>query len=810
MEVKFLPNLFRRRDDRNSATAHAISGSVAATSGMYGSVFSYRPNMWDVQRSIDEALEKVIWVFRCVDAIASNQSKLTIVARKGDPFEGKIVNIPHIHKLLNQRPNRYETAQDFRYRLSAQALLSHRGVFIEVVKSEAGIPVELHLLPPHLVEPIPDPKRFVAGYRLMNQVAMEEVILPPDRVIWIRLKPHPVDPYSQLTPLTSAGLAVETDWLARVYNRQFLLNDGRPGLLIAIRGNMNPTDMREVKDRFSGGPYGAGRSTVINADDAVVQDLGASPRDMQWLDAIRGSKDDILLAFGTPESILGNASGRTYDNADAEKENWWEETEQPHCQAIGRGLDPLTGNVEDDICISFKWEEVDVLQRRKRMRHEKLLEEWKAGARTLDEYLKEVGREPWDHPLTRALILPNGMIVPRDEGDAEAINALPRVSMPQPGMELSEQARMGAIEGTRLGQRNFENIVAARALELSRINRQISTEAAERWNFRDRNRKQQFLEELEQKVAELEQQFDTEDVVDGEVVEYHEAIHPYEADRITAESLFEGVLDAWSETQANVIPGRLDHVKIRKFTRHWEGEGAGTKALDPRYAVETDRWINDINGVMERTMKRVGMDMMRKTAAEMDSSGIVRVMHAIGRGNPSGRTPLARVYGSRADAEKALSELIRPLSDVVAAAARKQSDRVAERIAQLDADGASLTTIKKEIREMIGRRSKWRSDLARQITTSLMEAVRHHTYMKAGERLIQKTWNTMQDERVRHSHMKVDGTSRPITKRFRVGKAWMMFPGDPAGGPEETINCRCYLDYDISEKGADLYDELAY
>lgn len=434
MEFKFLPNLFRRRRAKeNSPIAHAISGSAAATAGMYGSVFSTGSGGWDVQRAVNEGLERVLWVFRCCDVIAGNQSKLTMLLREGDPDEGRTKHDDRVHRLLNRRPNIHETAQDFRYRLSIQLLLSKRGAFIEVVPDRFGRPKALELLPPHLVEPIPDAETFVSGYRLLNQVSLEEVILPKERVIWVRLKPHPIDPYLQLTPLTAAGLIVDGDWLARLFNRNFLLNDGRPGMLVAIRGHLNQIDAEEIKRRFNGGPTNAGRTTVVEADDVNAQDMSGTPRDMQYLEMLRGSKEDILLAFGVPESIIGNASGRTYDNADAEKEIFWEETMVPHCDALCRGLDPMTGDVNDDIFVCMDYDEVDVLQRRKRARHDKLLDELKEGVITIDDYMVGVGRKAWNVPGTRVLYLPNGIIVGKTKEDTEAAAKLPIVGQPPMG-----------------------------------------------------------------------------------------------------------------------------------------------------------------------------------------------------------------------------------------------------------------------------------------------------------------------------------------------------------------------------------------
>ena len=59
-----------------------------------------------------------------------------------------------------------------------------------------------------------------------------------------------------------------------------------------------------------------------------------------------------------------------------------------------------------------------------------------------------------------------------------------------------------------------------------------------------------------------------------------------------------------------------------------------------------------------------------------------------------------------------------------------------------------------------------------------------------------KTWETMNDDRVRHSHIMADGQKVPITGMFDVGAYKMRFPCDTQyGGAEECVNCRCSASY---------------
>lgn len=58
-----------------------------------------------------------------------------------------------------------------------------------------------------------------------------------------------------------------------------------------------------------------------------------------------------------------------------------------------------------------------------------------------------------------------------------------------------------------------------------------------------------------------------------------------------------------------------------------------------------------------------------------------------------------------------------------------------------------------------------------------------------------KRWVSMRDNKVRRDHAEVDGTEIPINEYFLVGSSEMMYPCDMDADPEETVNCRCTVEY---------------
>src|SRR5215813_10058595 len=69
-------------------------------------------------------------------------------------------------------------------------------------------------------------------------------------------------------------------------------------------------------------------------------------------------------------------------------------------------------------------------------------------------------------------------------------------------------------------------------------------------------------------------------------------------------------------------------------------------------------------------------------------------------------------------------------------------------------------------------------------------------------------WRTAGDERVRDSHDAMDGQEQPYGQPFISGDGnFLRYPGDPAAPPEETINCRCWLETKIDFLAGDLRSE---
>jgi hypothetical protein len=253
-----------------------------------------------------------------------------------------------------------------------------------------------------------------------------------------------------LTPLESAGVAIEIENLAKLYNRNYLLNDGRPGGLLVLRGEIDDDDKDELKSRFRGNIGRAGHTTVISADDGVdYVDTSASPRDVAYAQMRQITKEEILASFGVPESVIGNAAGRTFSNASEEIRVFWMETMLPHLEPLARSLDEL----DDEYYVDFDTSEVPILQLYKQERERYLMQEFQTGLISNNEYRMGSGRKEVEADLADSLLM-NPNLIPI-ANTKKKMETAPSVEMggapgvpgaPMPGAPMPE-APMPGMEG---------------------------------------------------------------------------------------------------------------------------------------------------------------------------------------------------------------------------------------------------------------------------------------------------------------------------------------------------------------------------
>jgi HK97 family phage portal protein len=437
--AKFLNGLFETKGEEE--VRHATSGRIGSFSDM-----PYRSN-WSTERAVQDGMEKVPLVFKCVDTIATAASRLPVIVRnggRGDSFP-EIADHP-VAKKFAARVNEYEYGSQFLYRVFSLMLLSKQGVFIEHLRSNRNKLAGLYILPSDQTFPVPGDGKFVTRYEIEG-VQGQRFTLPPESVMWVR-KPHPTDPYSSMTPMEAAGVDIDTNFYARLFNRDFMLSDGRPAGLISIKGGMADEDVDELRRRFGGsgrtsanGGGRAGDVSVVSADQVSWVDLQTNQRDAQYVESMGITKKDIMLAFGVPESVMGDASGRTFSNADAEKEVFWEATMLPLIDLVFDALGETTGDVEDGEVLTADYSEVDVLQRSKRDNEDRLRTLFNDGLIHADEFRAGTGRTPIERPGARVMYIPvQGKTPIGAEADEKAVSEAPVLGGAPAGEEAGGSA----------------------------------------------------------------------------------------------------------------------------------------------------------------------------------------------------------------------------------------------------------------------------------------------------------------------------------------------------------------------------------
>ncbi|MGW2550106.1 phage portal protein [Streptomyces sp. NPDC001635] len=779
------------------------SMTYAGTTNVWGT--PGRADGWDLERVVIEGYERSVWTFKSIEAISKHASTLPIqIGRGGDErrFEETLDDHP-VLRLLNKKANPLETADVFKKRLSAQLLLSKKGVFVEKTYSRGGTLTRVDLMPPDRVQVIPDQRNgdYISHFEFTNYAGQVRE-LEPRHVIWIR-DPHPLDPFCGVTPLEAAGLSIDLDVKARVYNISFIDNDGRPGGVLGIDlDGVDPNEVKRIQRRLAPGAHNAGQLTLVGTGPGGVSyvDTSARPREMAYETLSTTAKGEILAAFGVPESIVGNASERTYANADREEWTFWDHTELPHLNLIASAFDE---DLDDDWTVRYDTSRVQALEFPRRQAREEARQEWEAGLITADEYREIAGRRPFNVPQSRALwISPQKAPVPANPQDAAALGLGPTdgaqpgatptgAPLPAGAADETAAATVAQARATDPSQSAAAAVAAARGqapLEAPAGPTGTATDAVAQARAANtatlpgdaaadvaRARTDPAGTQPGQAAADVDA---ARGRLEGKALPQDDGVEVTDADFDVLSAAVTAALTALLARQQGVILARLHAPKLRKYTRYWEPQDANDARhvdanIDQDRVVSAARWADETTNTVASILQQAATETARKVGRALTGTDTV----------PPAAAAAALV--SAASAGEAVTAMLQDLANVLFDAQHGAVDLA-------DLENKVTWFYQSEAPAVVARVSE-------ACAVATINGAADAAAENAGPDVV-RTWITRGDDRVRPAHKALNGKTLPVGTPFSVDGFQLRYPGDPFAPIALTINCRCRLLYATDSK----------
>lgn len=261
-----------------------------------------------LERLINKFGNSTTWVYIAVKRISDALSQIPFSMRRAGqadnerPGPRRPQDRGIMEFMLN--PNPWQRWFDFCEALITSLELTGNA-FIEIVKDNSGRPVEMYILNAARVTIIPDPRAYIAGY--IFTVNGKHITFKADDVLHIKYH-HPSNDYYGLSPLTAARVAIDVDKAANEWNQTFLLRGAWPAGAIETEQDLAPEDLkrlqRQIKQTMQTGKDQAGRMLLLTGG-LKYNALAITPKEADWMDARRMSRDEILSIFGVPYAVAG-------------------------------------------------------------------------------------------------------------------------------------------------------------------------------------------------------------------------------------------------------------------------------------------------------------------------------------------------------------------------------------------------------------------------------------------------------------------------------------------------------------------------
>ncbi|MCB1711335.1 MAG: phage portal protein [Candidatus Riesia sp.] len=291
---------------------------------------------YTVEDAIDNGYRASHIVYACVKKLADAASSVPFIVQERDK-KGEWRNVTnHPLEQLLMRPNPFQTWQDLIERIVQHLNLAGNALLYKNVVG--GRTVELWVINPDTLKPIPDESNFIAGYQFYKGSRKDDV-LEPDKIIHLQFA-DPQNPFWGMSPLEAAQKIVDTEveavswWKVSLQNRA--VKDG----LLSFKNPMGVDQYTAVREKVAEQLQGSAnaRGPIIIGEEVDYKPFSMSPVELDFTNSRKMTREDIMAVFGVPGILLNFTDGTTYANAREARKIFYIDTIMPLLEGIRAGL----------------------------------------------------------------------------------------------------------------------------------------------------------------------------------------------------------------------------------------------------------------------------------------------------------------------------------------------------------------------------------------------------------------------------------------------------------------------------------------